>query len=806
MSFTSEIVKNNSIPDFIKRDNNSFVSFIVAYYDWLSTQKSTLDIADNFLNYTSVDNTLPEFVEHFIKHYAVKFPSTTVVDYKKIIPLLKEFYENKGNEQSYKFLFRILFDDDIEFYYPKTDILIASDGKWQQQKSIKIKYTGSYDYLIFSGQTLVGVTSGAKAMIENVLFYLERGIPSLELFLSSISGSFIANEKIKITYYNSNNQEVFIEEDLLSVYTDVTITNGGSGYSVGSNIVIRDASSSAIGFANVDTVTSGPITGLTVDDDGVGYRGDQREVNYFFNLPINYVWNGSNLLDQPITGGVFDFLNEQISFEIDTEILDDEAEFITFEDDENSLGNGASGYISLVDDFGGIKEVTLVSGGELYINPVANILTVNGTGGDIGVLGGGGVITKATVSKFPISLPTDNNGDVTLDFTNSGDGNATGTISKTTIAKYQGTFINEDGFLSSNKRLQDNFYYQQYSYVLKVSKDITQWGDVVSNVIHPAGMKFFGDVVFRSEMTLEHDVLAFNVLETSTTYTSINVSYGNSKIRLEDIANDFSPYYNLTILDDFDTTWTSAGNLVLWDKDVSSGNVERKTEINKSFLINESDTHFIAGKTPHTKNGSNEILTIADRFNKNYNITPLRAVYNTSSFSGRKSIDSFGISFLTTSSFAPSVEGFGYLVVEFPATIPQRQWVFGFGDTTSSNIRSGFFIETNGNLTFDKKEDDTSQIISGIDNRSSKVIILFNKISSDSVSFYITNASAVTFNPHSIWDLASSISLFNRNDTDTTSINGIKIAEIFYKNKKHSIDDPSIASIITSLKLEYGIA
>lgn len=57
-----------------------------------------------------------------------------------------------------------------------------------------------------------------------------------------------------------------------------------------------------------------------------------------------------------------------------------------------------------------------------------------------------------------------------------------------------GRYKNTDGFLSSNKYLQDGDYYQEYSYVIRAGVSLENYSDVVKKMLHPAGMKMFGEI------------------------------------------------------------------------------------------------------------------------------------------------------------------------------------------------------------------------------------------------------------------------------------------------------------------------
>ena len=58
----------------------------------------------------------------------------------------------------------------------------------------------------------------------------------------------------------------------------------------------------------------------------------------------------------------------------------------------------------------------------------------------------------------------------------------------------EGVFTDESGQPSSGKKVQDNNYYQDYSYVLQTTDSIDVWQEDVLKLLHPAGFKIFGEV------------------------------------------------------------------------------------------------------------------------------------------------------------------------------------------------------------------------------------------------------------------------------------------------------------------------
>ena len=133
------------LPRFVNDDHGAFVDFVEAYYEWTGLKENPYGTSATLMDTMNIDKTLDSFEEYFKETYLNDFPkvfaklsSTNEVDKKTILKNITDFYSSKGTEKSFKFLFRILHDSDVSFYYPKKDILKLSDGKWIEKNSIKI--------------------------------------------------------------------------------------------------------------------------------------------------------------------------------------------------------------------------------------------------------------------------------------------------------------------------------------------------------------------------------------------------------------------------------------------------------------------------------------------------------------------------------------------------------------------------------------------------------------------------------------------------------------------------------------------
>ena len=71
-----------------------------------------------------------------------------------------------------------------------------------------------------------------------------------------------------------------------------------------------------------------------------------------------------------------------------------------------------------------------------------------------------------------------------------------------TVGETVGNFISDRGKVSVEAmRLQDSFYYQDYSYVVRIGESINQWRDSIRRSVHPAGWNVFGEVSFASQVS-----------------------------------------------------------------------------------------------------------------------------------------------------------------------------------------------------------------------------------------------------------------------------------------------------------------
>jgi hypothetical protein len=79
--------------------------------------------------------------------------------------------------------------------------------------------------------------------------------------------------------------------------------------------------------------------------------------------------------------------------------------------------------------------------------------------------------------------------------------------------------------LSWNNKLQDNYYYQEFSYVVRVSELLDRYREVVKKLAHPSGTKLFGDYqIIVSANTVSQVVFAQSSFVTLAVSESLSLA------------------------------------------------------------------------------------------------------------------------------------------------------------------------------------------------------------------------------------------------------------------------------------------
>ena len=421
---------------------------------------------ENILTLNDIDRTLDDFVDYFMIELLEAFPRDIAPDVKRImVKKSKEFYQTKGTEDSFRYLFRTVFsNEELEFYYPKDDILRTSDGRWSKVKKMYIKplIGGITDV---DSRFILGSITGATAAVEKITQVRIGDLDIYETILNndSILGEFNINEELyyldgttKIPIGNAyglmKSLDIISSEQGFSEETSFYVNKSGEVVEKGDEPAAEQPFLSRLHICTGD-LNTGEITDITIDDGGADYA-------------------------------VYD--------EIVFDNTDSNTALIQF--------SSAKAQVLEIDGGGAITKIRILYPGVGYIKlPTLTVSTVSGTGAVLTPIGQNvGSIKNINIKDPGINFTL---GDTLLDLNDSGTYNVTAKFG--TIYDDGGSFTNNSGFLSDKKYLIDSLYYQEYSYVLKIGLATNSYKNIVKRLVHPAGFQMFGEISTQTNLDLK---------------------------------------------------------------------------------------------------------------------------------------------------------------------------------------------------------------------------------------------------------------------------------------------------------------
>lgn len=208
----------NQFPDFFKTEGEKLVKFMELYYKWLSEEGNPVYVSRSLPEYNDIDLTPEQFIPFMKEEFLHFIPDNTAEDIRFILKKILNFYKSKGTEDSYRFLFRIIYGEEIDFYYPYKDILRLSDGKWYKEQYINI-FVFNRNIINSNNIGFIrGANSRALARYDVFSEYIENGVPIQKIVISNVRGNYQFGENL----IDENSGEEF-----------ATVTSNGIQYKPG---------------------------------------------------------------------------------------------------------------------------------------------------------------------------------------------------------------------------------------------------------------------------------------------------------------------------------------------------------------------------------------------------------------------------------------------------------------------------------------------------------------------------------------------------------------------------------------------
>jgi hypothetical protein len=269
------------VPEFIKSDYTTFVSFIEAYYRFLEQDQGALEVVQNAKEYGDIDRTLDSFVNYFIANYAQDIGYNALVNKRLLIKRIKDLYEAKGSDLSFKILFKLLYDTLVESSHPYDNVLIASDGTWDQRVSLRVELTsGSIDNIT---DRFLNITKNSIVYNDAIVRVRLLDADLYEVFLKSSSTTpYELGDVVSV----SSTSGVIFTGIVKPTTVSTRIVSAGSGFKAGQifNVPISGGINTLIRILTVNS--TGGILSLRILNFGYNYPTENVTINLFSDLTV----------------------------------------------------------------------------------------------------------------------------------------------------------------------------------------------------------------------------------------------------------------------------------------------------------------------------------------------------------------------------------------------------------------------------------------------------------------------------------------------------------------------------------------
>lgn len=265
---SSRYVTSN-LPAVLVNLGSMMVPFMQAYYEWMEEDGGIGNDIKNLLNYQDFKKTPDRFLQYLMEEFLPSIPANVIADKRLLLLHAKEFYISRGTEQSFKFLFNILFNQNVDISYPKEKILRTSSSTWTVQTVMKVKSFND-NILGMANRRIYGLESSAIALVESISFQYVGADKIAVLVISDKYGDFQIDEAISTTTENPNLPGLYGR--VYGTVSKAVITSAGVGYTVGSIIPISSDGDGTGVYAVIETVDiNGGILKIRIVDGGIEY-------------------------------------------------------------------------------------------------------------------------------------------------------------------------------------------------------------------------------------------------------------------------------------------------------------------------------------------------------------------------------------------------------------------------------------------------------------------------------------------------------------------------------------------------------
>ena len=532
-----------SVPEFIRDDYTQFITFIEKYYEYMDEDGNPTNLLFN-KKYSDIDDINDEELNKRALELAKEFPQLLQADRKTLLKKIKNIYESKGSVRSIKAYFKLIYDEEVDVYYPSKNILRASDGIWLQDRYI---YATS-GYNDFEVQNLNGT-------VADLIYYetigsvtVPRTVPITIPRVSTIAYTSpqVYEVQIKLPEGITSIPGPGVGAEATAtisggIVTSIAVSNGGLQYTAAPSVVLSGAGSGT-GFVGRAVVSDGVVTSIVIENGGTGYTDGSYSLSFdTSNVRTVIVDRGATAQEEnvraylgrcisSVSASSYDGITRAFRVVVGREykIVDPGTTDFTLigAADNNvdtiftatAVGTGTGTVITTGPLNAGfsVGQIYRVNEFEGNNNGIVRIQSIDSKNAPISfsIINPGRSFTEA---EFNIGIGSSSRESVIL------------TVTTGYLFIEEGKFKDDRGKLSDANRIQDNYRYQSYSYIIKSTMPESSWKKRFKEIMHPAGMEVFGDLIIKNNVgfgpffTIEAEGLHLFEFKTEDIVTSPDV-------------------------------------------------------------------------------------------------------------------------------------------------------------------------------------------------------------------------------------------------------------------------------------------
>jgi hypothetical protein len=151
------------VPAHINQDYPELVEFIKLYALYLEQVNKSAFYLNQIDHQRDIDLIEEHLLTELQNEIGAPIPRDFAADPRLFYKHLVEFYRSRGTPESIKAFFKLIYDDEVDIYFPRVDMLIPSDGKWFEQKADIIAnhtdYTPTYTWTLVAKTFIINMDS-----------------------------------------------------------------------------------------------------------------------------------------------------------------------------------------------------------------------------------------------------------------------------------------------------------------------------------------------------------------------------------------------------------------------------------------------------------------------------------------------------------------------------------------------------------------------------------------------------------------------------------------------------------------------